>query len=85
MKILIVIPANTNLQDFPESLKKILNKELILWVSETCRKLTNRSIRLVVATDNKKILILLKKRNRNNDDFSKYLIGTDRVAEVSKN
>ena len=62
MKILIVIPARQIFKISRKAFKKILNKKLILWVSETCRKLTINSIRLVVATDNKKFLILLKKK-----------------------
>ena len=86
MKILIVIPARYKSSRFPgKPLKKILNKELILWVSETCRKLTNRSIRLVVATDNKKIFNFVKKKGIETMMTSpKCLTGTDRVAEVSK-
>ena len=87
MKILIVIPArykSTRLQGKP--LKKIKNKELILWVVEKCKKVNIRDKKeIIVATDNKKIANLITK---NNCKFlmtsSKCLTGTDRVAEVAK-
>ena len=86
MKKLIVIPARYKSSRLPgKPLKKILNKELILWVLETCQKLKNKSIGVIVATENNKIFDFLKKRRANVIMTSKNcLTGTDRVAEVSK-
>lgn len=86
MKNLIVIPARYKSSRFPgKPLKKILNKELILWVLDACRKIISKSTKVVVATDNKKILNFVKKKNFESLMTSeKCLTGTDRVAEISK-
>lgn len=86
MKILIVIPARFKSSRFPgKPLKKILNKELILWVLETCHKLQNKKIEVVVATESYKIFNFIKRKGMNAIMTSKNcLTGTDRVAEVSK-
>ena len=62
MKILIIIPARYKSSRLPgKPLKKIKGKELILRVIDKCKKIIGRKIRLVVATDNKKIFNLVKK------------------------
>ena len=86
MKVLIVIPARFKSTRLPgKPLKKILKKEMILWVLETCKKITNSKIKLLVATDHQKIFNFLRKENYSSIMTSKNcLTGTDRVAEVSK-
>lgn len=86
MKILIVIPARYKSSRLPgKPLKKIKNKELILWVLEVCKKIINSNIKVIVATDNNKIHRFVKKKNFNSImTSSKCLTGTDRVAHVAK-
>jgi len=86
MKTLIVVPARYQSSRFPgKPLKKINNKEMILWVLDVCKKILNNNIKLIVATDSKKIFNFVKKNNFNSIMTStKCLTGTDRVAEVSK-
>ena len=86
MKTLIVIPARYKSSRLPgKPLKKILNKELILWVLHACKKLISKETKLITATDNKKIFSLVKKNNYEAIMTSdKCLTGTDRVAEVAK-
>ena len=86
MKTLIIIPARFKSLRLPgKPLKKILGKELILWVLDVCKNLINKSTKLVVATDNKKIFNFVKENNFVPIMTSKKcLTGTDRVAEVSK-
>ena len=86
MKTLIVVPARYKSSRFPgKPLKKINNKEMILWVLDICKKILNNNIKLIVATDNKKIFNFVKKNNYNSImTSSKCLTGTDRVAEVAK-
>jgi 3-deoxy-manno-octulosonate cytidylyltransferase (CMP-KDO synthetase) len=86
MKTLIVVPARYKSSRFPgKPLKKINNKEMILWVLDICKKILNDNIKLIVATDNKKIFNFVKKNNYNSImTSSKCLTGTDRVAEVAK-
>ena len=86
MKILIIIPARFNSTRLPgKPLKKIYGKELILRVTEACAPLLRKNIKIIVATDDKKILDLV-----NSSKFEalmtskKCATGTDRVAEVSK-
>ena len=63
MKILIVIPARYKSSRLPgKPLKKIKNKELILWVLEVCKKIINSNIKVIVATDNNKIHRFVKKK-----------------------
>jgi len=86
VRTLIVIPARFKSSRLPgKPLKKILRKELILWVLNVCKNLINKSTNLIVATDNKKIYNLVKKNKFTPIMTStKCLTGTDRVAEVSK-
>ena len=84
MKTLIIIPARFKSSRLPgKPLKKILGKELILWVLDVCKNLINKSTKLVVATDNKKIFNFVKENNFVPIMTSKKcLTGTDRIAEV---
>ena len=86
MKILIVIPARFKSSRLPgKPLKKIYGKELIIRVLEACKPLINKNIKMVVATDNKKIFDLVNYFKFQALMTSKgCLTGTDRVAEVSK-
>ena len=86
MKTLIVIPARYKSKGLPgKPIRKIFKKELILWVLEACKKLITNETKLVVATDNKKILSTVKENNYKAIMTStNCLTGTDRVAEVSK-
>ncbi len=86
MKILITIPARFKSSRFPgKPLKKILGKEMIMWVLDSCKKLINKQISVVVATDDKKIFNFVQNRNFKAIMTSKScLTGTDRVAEVAK-
>ena len=86
MKTLIVIPARYKSKRLPgKPIRKIFKKELILWVLEACKKLITNETKLVVATDNKKILSTVKENNYKAIMTStNCLTGTDRVAEVSK-
>ncbi len=85
MKTLIVIPSRYKSSRLPgKPLKKILNKELILWVLHACKKLISKETKLITATDNKKIFSLVKKNNYEAIMTSdKCLTGTDRVAQVA--
>ncbi len=86
MRILIVIPARFNSTRLPgKPLKKICGKELIIRVIEACAPLLRKNIKIVVATDDKRIFNLV--------NFFKFealmtskkcSTGTDRVANVSK-
>ena len=86
MKILIVIPARFKSSRLPgKPLKKINGKELIIRVLEACKPLINKNIKMVVATDNKKIFDLVNYFKFQALMTSKgCLTGTDRVAEVAK-
>ena len=86
MKILIVIPARFKSSRLPgKPLKKINGKELIIRVLEACKPLINKNIKMVVATDNKKIFDLVNYFKFQALMTSKgCLTGTDRGAEVSK-
>ena len=60
MRILIVIPARFNSTRLPgKPLKKICGKELIIRVIEACAPLLRKNIKIVVATDDKKIFNLV--------------------------
>ncbi|MAV56387.1 MAG: 3-deoxy-manno-octulosonate cytidylyltransferase [Candidatus Pelagibacter sp.] len=85
MDPIIIIPArykSSRLEGKP--LKKILNKEMILRVAETCQKVVKKK-NLFVATDDKRIY---KKAIQNNFNAvmtpSNLKTGTDRVAYVAK-
>ena len=86
MSVLIVIPARYKSSRFEgKPLKKILNKELIFWVLEKCKKILKKNINLIVATDDRRIFNKVREKNYNSIMTSKKcLTGTDRVAEVSK-
>ena len=86
MKILIVIPARFSSTRLPgKPLKKIYGKELILRVIEACAPLIRKNIRIIVATDNKKIFDLVNFFKSEALMTSKRCsTGTDRVADVSK-
>ncbi len=85
MKTLLVIPARIKSSRFPgKPLAKINNKEMIIWVAETCRNVVGNS-NVIIATDDVKI-----KKVVNDYGFKAIMTsktcstGTDRVAEVSK-
>ena len=86
MSVLIVIPARYKSSRFlGKPLKKILNKELIFWVLEKCKKVCKKNINLLVATDDKRIFNKVRGENYKAVMTSKKcLTGTDRVAEVYK-
>ena len=86
MKTLIIIPARYHSSRLPgKPLRKLNNKELILWVLDACSKLISKKVKLVVATDHRLIHNFVKKNNYQSImTSSKCLRGTDRVAEVSK-
>lgn len=85
MKIVIVIPARWKSKRFPgKPLAIINNKEMILHVWEKAKKVRNIQ-RVVVATDNKKILNFC--RNKKIDTIltsTSCKTGTDRVTEISE-
>jgi 3-deoxy-manno-octulosonate cytidylyltransferase (CMP-KDO synthetase) len=85
MKIAIIIPSRYKSTRFPgKPLKKINNKELILWVYDIAKK-TLGSTNCYVATDSLKIKKFLNKKEINVIMTSKKcMTGTDRVAEASK-
>ena len=86
MSSLIVIPARFKSSRLPgKPLKKINGKELILRVLDACEPLNKNGIKIIVATDEKKIFNLIKLSNFKAVMTSKKcLTGTDRVAEVAK-
>ena len=86
MKTLIIIPARYHSSRLPgKPLRKLNNKELMLWVLDACSKLISKKVKLVVATDHRLIHNFVKKNNYQSImTSSKCLTGTDRVAEVSK-
>ena len=85
MKTLIIIPARFDSSRYPgKPLVKINNKELVLWVFDKCKELKNKNTDVLIATDDKKIANLAKKRKCRHIMTSKNcLTGTDRVAEVA--
>lgn len=86
MNSLIVIPARFKSSRLPgKPLKKINGKELILRVLDACKPLYKKNIKIIVATDEKKIFNLISQSNfRAIMTSKKCLTGTDRVAEVAK-
>ena len=55
MKTLIVIPARFKSSRFPgKPLAKIKNKEMIIWVAQTCKNIIGNS-NIIVATDDLRI------------------------------
>ena len=85
MKILIVIPARFKSKRFPgKPLAKINNKEMIIWVAQTCKNVAAKS-NVIIATDDMRIKKTVSKFGFNAIMTSKNCsTGTDRVAEVSK-
>lgn len=81
----VIIPARFKSSRFPgKPLKKIYEKEMILWVAESCSKAVGKN-NVYIATDDQRIAELVTK------NFFKSIItdenastGTDRVAEASK-
>ena len=84
MKAVIIIPARYQSSRFPgKPLKKILNKEMIIWVAEACEKVLDKKL-VYVATDDDKIHDKVKEFGFQTISTSKLcLTGTDRVAEAS--
>ena len=83
--IKIIIPARFNSSRFHgKPLKLICGKELILHVAERCRKVLGNK-HLFIATDSTKIKKRVEKKEFNVIMTStKFLTGTDRVAQASK-
>lgn len=81
----IIIPARFESSRFPgKPLKKILGKEMIIRVAEICKNVIG-SKNLHIATDNKKIFQLVRKKNFNSILTPKSCqTGTDRIAYASK-
>ena len=85
MKTAIIIPARYKSSRFPgKPLKKIFDKEMIIWVSEQCGKVFGKDS-VYIATDDQKISNKVKKYGFKAVFTSKKcLTGTDRVAEASR-
>ena len=85
MKAAIIIPARYQSTRFPgKPLKKILNKEMIIWVAEECAKVLGKKL-VYIATDDERIHATVKTFGFQTISTSKNcLTGTDRVAEASK-
>ncbi len=86
MKILIIIPARFSSSRLPgKPLKKILGREMILRVLDKCKKVRMNNLKILVATDDKRIKKIVEKNHFHSIMTSKNcLTGTDRVAEVAK-
>lgn len=84
MKKIIIIPARFQSKRFPgKPLKKILNKELVIWVAEACDKVLGNEF-VYIATDDERIDNKVKEYGFKTILTSKdCLTGTDRVAEAS--
>ena len=84
MKVAIIIPARFESKRFPgKPLKKILNKELIIWVAEACSKVKESNL-VYIATDDERISDRANELGFKTVLTSKdCLTGTDRVAEAS--
>ena len=85
MKTVIIIPARYQSTRFPgKPLKKILNKEMVIWVAEECAKVSGQRI-VYIATDDDRIHTKVKEFGFQAIFTSKdCLTGTDRLAEASK-
>ena len=85
MKTIIVIPARYQSKRFPgKPLKKILGKELVIWVAEACSSVFGKNF-VYIATEDKKIAHKSKDYGFKYVFTSKHcMTGTDRVAEVAK-
>ena len=67
-----------------DDIKKILNKEMIIWVAEACERALGKKL-VYVATDDSRIHDKVRKFGFQTIHTSKFcLTGTDRVAEASK-
>ena len=86
MNVTLIIPARYNSSRFPgKPLAKILGKEMILRVLDACKILQSKDIKIVVATDHKKIFNIVKFFGfRVLMTSKKCATGTDRVGEVAK-
>ena len=84
MKKIIIIPARFQSKRFPgKPLKKILNKELVIWVAEASDKVLGNEF-VYIATDDERIDNKVKEYGFKTILTSKdCLTGTDRVAEAS--
>ena len=85
MKAVIIIPARYKSSRFPgKPLKRILNKEMIIWVAEVCEKVLGKKL-VYIATDDDRIHAKVKEFGFQTISTSELcLTGTDRVAEASK-
>ena len=85
MKAVIIIPARYKSSRFPgKPLKRILNKEMIIWVAEVCEKVLGKKL-VYIATDDDRIRTKVKEFGFQTISTSELcLTGTDRVAEASK-
>jgi len=85
LKVVIIIPSRYQSSRFPgKPLKKILNKEMIIWVAEACERALGKKL-VYVATDDSRIHDKVRKFGFQTIHTSKFcLTGTDRVAEASK-
>ena len=82
----VIIPARYESSRFPgKPLEKILGKEMILWVSESCSKAVGKK-NVYIATNHFEINKLLTKNGFNTIMTSnKAETGTDRIAECLEN
>ena len=85
MKTVIIIPARYKSSRLPgKPLKKILNKELVIWVAQTCEKVLSKK-KIFIASDDNRIISKVRKYGYNAIKTSKSCYtGTDRVAEAAK-
>ena len=83
MKAVIIIPARYKSSRFPgKPLKRILNKEMIIWVAEVCEKVLSKK-QVYIATDDDRIHAKVKEFGFQTISTSELcLTGTDRVAEA---
>ena len=84
MKTIVVIPARFKSSRFPgKPLKKILKREMIFWVAESCAKAVGKK-NILVATDDKRIFKAVREKKYNVCMTSKNCVtGTDRVYQAS--
>ena len=85
IKTVIIIPARFKSSRLPgKPLKKILGKEMILWVAKKSEKVAGKK-NVFIATDDERIKKVVVKNSYNCImTSSKCLTGTDRVAEASR-
>lgn len=84
MKISIIIPARLKSKRFPEKpLKSIMGTPMVIKVAKICERVIGKK-NIFIATDSKKISLLVSKYDFNSILTSKKcLTGTDRVAEAA--